>query len=54
MQTHVHEGTLKSDSAYDKMKEELKLKGYSFKTIKSYENQIAAFKSFTGKPLSEV
>lgn len=47
------ESTLKSDIAYDKMKEELKLKGYSFKTIKSYMNQIAVFKSFIGKPLSE-
>lgn len=39
---------------YNLMREELVLKGYSYKTIKSYLGHIRRFASFINKPLTDI
>ena len=51
--TIAFEDTTDVDSLIQRMKEELKLKGYSHKTQKSYINHVKLFSSFTGKCLKE-
>lgn len=43
-----------SQQIYNLMKEELTLKGYSYKTIKSYLGHIRRFTNFIGKQLNEI
>jgi integrase/recombinase XerD len=48
------ENNLRNKELYKRMEEEIKLKGYSFKTKKSYMSHIKRFSSFINKNLDEI
>ena len=48
------ENNLRNQELYNLMEEEIKLKGYSFKTKKSYMSHIKRFSSFINKNLDEI
>ncbi len=48
------ENNLQNKDLYKRMEEEIKLKGYSFKTKKSYMSHIKRFSSFINKNLDEI
>jgi integrase/recombinase XerD len=50
----IFEDNLKDNKLIKEMENELKLKGYSFKTRKSYLSHIKRFESFINKNLDEV